>query len=281
MPELPEVETVRRGMAEVLEGAVFRSIEQRRADLRVPFPDRLPDRLAGRRIRNIGRRSKYVLLHLDDGMALVLHLGMSGRILVLAQGESYKPVKHDHLICGFTDGCKFILNDPRRFGMVLLTESAGLENHPAFSAMGPEPLGNGFSGALLKERFAGKKSPVKTALLDQRIVAGLGNIYVCEALYYAGISPQRPAGSLNASETEALAAAIRDVLTRAIEAGGSSLRDYRTADGALGYFQFSFAVYDREGKACPDCSCDVSRTGGIRRIIQGGRSTFFCDRKQQ
>lgn len=281
MPELPEVETVKSGMAQVLEGAVFSDVDQRRPDLRVPFPEKLTDRLIGRRIETIARRAKYVLVYLDNRTVLVIHLGMSGRVLVMNDGRYYKPEKHDHLICGFEDGCKFVLNDPRRFGMVLLIHENEIGNYTAFSKMGPEPLGNEFSGTVLFEKLQGKKSPIKTVLLDQRVVAGLGNIYVCEALYYAGIDPQRPAESLSTDEAENLVSSIRNVLIRAIKAGGSSLKDYRTANGDLGYFQFSFAVYDREGGACPDCSCDVSKTGGIKRIIQGGRSTFYCQEKQK
>lgn len=281
MPELPEVETVRQGLREVIEGAVFSAVEQRRPDLRTPFPDNLPARLQGRRIITIGRRAKYILFTLDDQSVMALHLGMSGRVLVMADGSAYKPAKHDHLVCRFDSGALFVLNDPRRFGMVFMADADDIMRLPAFAKMGPEPLGNGFSGTVLREKLAGRKTPIKTALLDQRIVAGLGNIYVCEALYYAGISPLRAAGALSDDEAEKLVQEIKKVLSRAIKAGGSSLKDYRTASGELGYFQFSFAVYDRAGKACPDCSCDVSRTGGIKRIVQGGRSTFYCDEKQR
>lgn len=280
MPELPEVETVRQGLRDVVEGAVFKNVAQNRPDLRTPFPENLPQRLEGRRILTINRRAKYILFMLDDDTVMALHLGMSGRVLVMKDGADYKPARHDHLVCRFDSGALFVLNDPRRFGMVLMEKADKIMKVPAFTGMGPEPLGNGFSGTVLQEALAGRKTVIKTALLDQRIVAGLGNIYVCEALFHTGISPHRAAGSLNDDEAERLVQEIKKVLRRAIEAGGSSLRDYRTAAGDLGYFQFSFAVYDRAGKACPDCSCDVSRTGGIKRIVQGGRSTFYCDEKQ-
>lgn len=280
MPELPEVETVKRGMEEVLLGDVIEQVDQRRPDLRVPFPEGLKEKLSGRSIDSMTRRAKYILIHLDNGLILVLHLGMSGRVLVLPDGNGYEPVKHDHLILSFQSGAALVLNDPRRFGMVLLLMADELKDHASFKNMGPEPLGNEFSGTILFEKLKGKKTSIKAALLDQRLVAGLGNIYVCEALFYAAIAPVREAMSLTGDETEKLVVAIRSVLNKAIEAGGSSLKDYRTAGGDLGYFQFSFAVYDREGMACPRCDCDVSKTKGVKRIIQGGRSTFYCPEKQ-
>lgn len=287
MPELPEVETVKRGIEQIITGATIKAVNQRRADLRIPFPPELKKRLCGLRVETITRRAKYILLHLSNQTILVLHLGMSGRVLLSQDKDKNKeknkhnPLsKHDHLVLTFNNGATLIFNDPRRFGMVLLIATAEQNTHPAFKNMGPEPLGNRFSAAFLQDRLKNKKTSIKAALLDQKIVAGLGNIYVCEALFYSGIAPQRPAQSLTKSELDTLVQQIRIVLTKAIDAGGSSLKDYRTASGDLGYFQFSFAVYDREGKPCPRCHCDVSTTGGVKRITQSGRSSFYCPRKQ-
>lgn len=281
MPELPEVETVMRGMAAALEGRIIARAEQRVPALRIPFPDHLAEKLAGRTIERFRRRAKYALMYLDDGQVFILHLGMAGRVHLIESGAAYHVQKHDHLVIHCRDGCGFALNDSRRFGMVMLMPEKELESHKAFAGLGPEPLDNMFSGPVLHEALTGKKTPVKNMLLDQSVVAGLGNIYACEALYFSGIHPARPAGALTADETERLAAAIKDVLRRAIAAGGSSLRDYRQADGALGYFQHQFAVYGKAGKACPDCVCDVVKTGGIQKIRQSGRSTFFCPQKQK
>jgi formamidopyrimidine-DNA glycosylase len=278
MPELPEVETVCRGLASSLEGRRLVSVEMRRPDLRVPLPPDLPERLAGRRVEAVGRRAKYIVVRLDDGTALLCHLGMSGRMTV-GRGLG-PPGRHDHVIITVEDGTEVRFNDARRFGLMALAEADALDAHPLLAALGPEPLGNGFDAGVLAGRLAGRRTPIKAALLDQTVVAGIGNIYACEALFRAGISPLRPAATVTGRDAERLVAAIRDVLTAAIEAGGSTLRDYVQASGELGYFQHRFAVYDREGEPCPGCTCDAARTGGILRIIQNNRSTFYCPRHQ-
>lgn len=278
MPELPEVETVRRGLEKALQDARIVHVDVRRAGLRIPFPADLKERLEGRRIERFLRRAKYLWLCLDDGQVLVIHLGMSGRILIT---RAHVPVKHDHLILSFADGQQVVMNDPRRFGMVFLSDRDHVAAHAAFAALGPEPLGNDFSGPVLARKLAGKKVAIKQALLDQRVVSGVGNIYACEALYESGISPLRQAGTLDEAETETLCAAIHDVLTRAIGSGGSSLRDYRQASGELGYFQHDFKVYDKAGDRCSGCDCGAAAGSGITRIIQGGRSTFYCPHRQR
>ena len=280
MPELPEVETVARGLAATLEGHAIVKVQQNRANLRIPFPPNLKMRLEGRRVVHIGRRAKYLLLTLDDGQILVVHLGMSGRFII-RHDPSLPPLAHDHLVLTADDGVVYVLNDPRRFGLVEMVEASRLDEHRLFAGLGPEPLGNAFNGKTLAKAFAGKKTPVKAALLDQRVVAGLGNIYVCEALFRSGISPLRLAGTVKGAMSESLVQSIRQVLDLAIAAGGSSLRDFVHHDGELGYFQHSFTVYDREGKPCLGCTCDVAQTGGIARIVQSGRSTFYCPRKQR
>lgn len=279
MPELPEVETVRRGLAPFFEGRVLQRVAQRRPDLRRPFPEDFERRLTGRRVTAARRRAKYMLWDLDDGWSLIIHLGMSGR-MVLGDAWPQAPGPHDHVIFAADSGKTVIFSDPRRFGLMDLAETARLGEHPLFADLGPEPLGNEFSGPVLAARLQGRKSPLKTVLLDQKTVAGLGNIYVAEALFIAGLHPARLAAEVTAQEAERLAAAVRAVLERAIAAGGSSLRDYVQADGELGYFQHDFAVYDREGRACGACDCDVTATGGVRRIVQAGRSTFYCPQRQ-
>jgi formamidopyrimidine-DNA glycosylase len=251
-----------------------------RADLRAPFPEALPARLIGRRIVRIGRRAKYLLLMLDDGMALVVHLGMSGRFII-RHDPALALLRHDHLALTTENGAVHVLNDPRRFGLVALVDADKMETHPLFAALGPEPLDAGFNGRTLAAALAGRETPIKSALLDQRTVAGLGNIYVCEALFRAGVSPLRQASSISAARAARLAGAIRRVLEEAIAAGGSSLRDFVHHDGELGYFQHHFAVYDREGEACPGCACDIAKTGGVARVVQSGRSSFYCPRKQR
>jgi formamidopyrimidine-DNA glycosylase len=280
MPELPEVETIRRGLALRLEGRRLARVEQRRPDLRRALPPDLPARLTGRRIARLDRRAKYLLIHLEDGPVLLLHLGMSGRMVLGGPGDG-PPDRHDHFILETDDGAVVRFNDARRFGHIDLVEPGGLDSHPLLQALGPEPLGNAFSGPVLAEALRGKATPIKAALLDQRVVAGLGNIYVSESLFWAGISPRRLARTVQGERAERLAAAIRRVLREAISAGGSSLRDYVQASGELGYFQHRFAVYDRQGRPCPGCDCDMARTGGIRRIVQAGRSTFYCPRRQR
>lgn len=282
MPELPEVETVRRGLAPHLEGRVLARVELRRPNLRIPFPAGFCGRLTGRRVTALRRRAKYLLAHLDDGGVLLVHLGMSGRMLIDAgtADSGAPPGKHDHVLFETDAGVRVVFNDARRFGLMDLTDEAGLDAHPMLRVLGPEPLGNGFSGPVLAERLAGRGSPIKTVLLDQAVVAGLGNIYVCESLFGAGINPMRPASSVTAAESDRLAATIRAVLERAIAAGGSSLKDYRQASGELGYFQHQFAVYGREGEECPVCAAAGRPGVTIRRVVQAGRSTFFCPQCQ-
>ncbi len=275
MPELPEVETIRRGLALRISGRRIVRAELRRPDLRRPFPPMLAARLKGARIGALSRRGKYLLIELDDTGLLLLHLGMSGRIT--AGGPEIPEAKHDHVVLSLDDGTVVRLNDPRRFGTLDYLARGTEAVHPLLAGMGPEPLEPGFDGAYLDRALAGKLTPIKAALLDQRIVAGLGNIYVCEALYRAGLSPRRLAATVTGARAARLAAAIREILGEAIEAGGSSLRDYVQANGELGYFQHRWAVYGKEGEPCPGCNC----AEGVRRIVQSGRSTFFCARRQR
>jgi formamidopyrimidine-DNA glycosylase len=278
MPELPEVETVRRGLAPVMEGRVILAAEARRPNLRWPLPRDLGPRLAGVRVEALERRSKYLLARLDSGETLILHLGMSGRLLVSgAQVGAFHhdlatPGKHDHVVIDMEGGARITFNDARRFGALDLcpTERVGL--HPLLAGLGPEPLGAEFDADRLAARLAGRFTPVKAVLLDQKAVAGLGNIYVCEALWRAGVSPLLLAGEVTAQESARLVGAIRETLTEAIAAGGSSLKDYRQADGELGYFQHAFAVYGREGLPCLRPGCG----GEVARAVQSGRSSFFC-----
>lgn len=279
MPELPEVETVRRALAARLVGRRIVSVETRRPDLRSALPRDLAGRLEGRCVARIERRAKYLLIALDDGAVVIVHLGMSGRLLL--HDDAPKPGPHDHVILGADDGTSVYFNDARRFGLLTLTDAKGLAGHPLLKDLGLEPLDEGFNAAALAKLLAGRKTSIKAALMDQGIVAGLGNIYVCESLFGAGVSPRRRAGSLGRGRAASLTAAIKDVLARAIAAGGATLRDHRRPDGELGYFQHDFTVYGREGEACPGCDCKPAKTGGIRRIVQGGRSTFYCPRRQR
>ncbi|MEY4880049.1 MAG: hypothetical protein RJB62_1518 [Pseudomonadota bacterium] len=286
MPELPEVETVRRGLIPALEGRVLARVETRRADLRVPFSPRFEQRLTGRRVTDLRRRAKYILLDTDGPDTLVIHLGMSGRITLCAGGLSESPGRfhhpvlrnsdghdpHDHVVMETDHGIRIVYNDHRRFGLMVLVPTNELDSHPLFKNMGPEPLEDAFTGAVLSAVLKGKRTPIKSALLDQRVVAGLGNIYVCEALYRARISPQRLASTVAGVRAERLVPEIKSVLREAIEAGGSSLRDYAHTDGELGYFQHHFAVYDRLGAPCLTPKC----RGKIRRLVQAGRSTWYC-----
>jgi len=281
MPELPEVETVRRGLEPVLAGARLTRVRQNRPDLRFPFPDRFPDRLEGATVLAVQRRAKYLLVPLSTGETWVTHLGMTGRFTLdgdqLGEFETAAPSvgKHEHMsLAADTDGrlTRIGFADARRFGFMGLIASDAVEAHPWFAAIGPEPLGNAFSATHLAEAFRGKAQNIKVSLLDQRNVAGLGNIYVCEALWRAGISPTLPAGRVSRPRLEALTVAIRDVLTEAIAAGGSTLRDFANAEGGQGYFQHAFDVYGREAR---DCRRDPAHPV-IRRIVQGGRSTFYC-----
>lgn len=283
MPELPEVETVRRGLQPVLEGARLSRVEQRRPDLRFAFPDGFVQRLTGATITALERRAKYLLARLDRGDTLVMHLGMTGRFEIDEPGGPrqrpgdfvHAPAsdpKHAHVLFMTEAGATVTYSDPRRFGFMGLVETARLDQHPWFSAMGPEPLGPDFDAGVLVTAFKGRKQTAKTLLLDQRVVAGLGNIYVCEALHRSGISPIKPAALISKAKIKILTVAIKDVLAEAIEAGGSTLRDYAGADGALGYFQHTFRAYGREGEPCVTPSCG----GVIERTVQAGRSTFFC-----
>jgi len=288
MPELPEVETVRRGLAPAMIGARFESIDQRRPDLRFPFPADFAARLTGRRIEALGRRAKYLLADLDDGQVLVMHLGMSGSFRIEARegatllGTYYydtsKDPAHDHVVFDLSSGARIVYNDPRRFGFMQIIARAEIAEHALFKNVGLEPLGNELDGEVLARLFAGKTAPLKAALLDQTLVAGLGNIYVCEALHRAGLSPRRAAGTLARKDGRAtdrahvLARVIREVLEEALAAGGSTLRDHRLTDGTLGYFQHTFRVYDREGEACRRDGCG----GRVKRIVQSGRASFYC-----
>ncbi|HSV03640.1 MAG TPA: bifunctional DNA-formamidopyrimidine glycosylase/DNA-(apurinic or apyrimidinic site) lyase [Phenylobacterium sp.] len=282
MPELPEVETVRGGLAPVLEGRRLARVEARRPDLRFPLPENFVQALTGARVERLERRAKYLLARLDREDTLVMHLGMSGRFEIAGRRGVDRPgefrfaaepdPKHAHVLFETDAGTKITYFDPRRFGYMALVNTATLGLHPWFAGLGPEPLSEAFDAAHLARAFAGRKQGPKTLLLDQRIVAGLGNIYVCEALHRARISPFRAAGRISRPRLARLVEAIKAVLAEAIAAGGSSLRDYAQADGALGYFQHRFRVYDREGRPCPNAGCD----GVIARRTQAGRSSFYC-----
>jgi formamidopyrimidine-DNA glycosylase len=288
MPELPEVETVRRGLQPAMEGARITKVEARRGDLRWPLPPDFAQRLTGKTVRGLGRRAKYLLADLSSGDVLLMHLGMSGSFRVLCDGEhkataSYhhekpKSFAHDHVVFHMSNGAVVTFNDPRRFGSMKIVARDTLDDEPLLRALGPEPLGNAFDAAMLARACKGKKTSLKAALLDQHVVAGLGNIYVCEALHRAHLAPKRQAstiasrGGVPNARAERLVEGIKNVLNDAIKAGGSSLRDHRRTDGELGLFQHKFRVYDREGKTCPTPGCK----GTIKRIVQTGRSTFFC-----
>ncbi|HLH97766.1 MAG TPA: bifunctional DNA-formamidopyrimidine glycosylase/DNA-(apurinic or apyrimidinic site) lyase [Xanthobacteraceae bacterium] len=287
MPELPEVETVKRGLEPVMDGARFERVEARRQDLRWPLPGDFVARLEGKTVRGLGRRAKYITVDLSSGEVLLIHLGMSGSFRVTQDGSERRAGKyhhqhdqhltHDHVVFHMSSGARISFNDPRRFGSMKLVAREALDAEPLLRALGPEPLGDEFDAALLARACGGKKTSLKAALSDQRVVAGLGNIYVCEALWRAKLSPKRRASTIATrsgvpnERAQALVEAIRHVLNEAIQAGGSSLRDHKRTDGELGMFQHHFAVYDRESERCP------RRDGGIvKRIVQGGRSTFFC-----
>ena len=278
MPELPEVETVRRGLTPAMEGAVIMRADVNRPDLRWPFPPDMAGRLTGQTVLRLRRRSKYILIDLSSAETLLVHLGMSGRMLVsgdpLGQFTHEHPSKkkHDHVVLHMGNGARVTFNDPRRFGAMDLLATATADQHKLLAVLGPEPLGNDFNETHLIDAFAGKNTPVKSALLDQRIVAGLGNIYVCEALFRSQISPARKAGRISHQRVARLVPIVREVLKEAIDAGGSSLRDFRQADGELGYFQHRFDVYGREGEPCRTAGCNKQ----ISRIVQSGRSSFYC-----
>jgi formamidopyrimidine-DNA glycosylase len=286
MPELPEVETVRLGLLPAVEGHVLTRVRANRADLRVAFPSGFIERLTGRVVSHVRRRAKYLLLDLDSGETLIVHLGMSGRLTIHGVKASVSPGafhhkgaqdgsgegKHDHVVFETEEGTRIVFTDHRRFGLMALALTSQLDSDKLFEGLGPEPLDDAFTPAVLSAKLKGKRTPIKAALLDQRVVAGLGNIYACEALFRARISPKRLATTVAGERTRRLVPAIKAVLRAAIDAGGSSLRDYARANGELGYFQHHFAVYDREGEPCPGRNCK----GKIKRIVQGGRSTFYC-----
>lgn len=278
MPELPEVETVCRGLALHMEGRRVERLDLNRPDLRVPLPPGLKAKVEGKRVARIARRAKYILVHIEDGGVLIIHLGMSGRMVVSPAGIApAPPERHDHVVFAMEGGAVIRFNDARRFGLMEYASDAALAEHPLLATLGPEPLGNEFNGPALAAALARKITPIKAALLDQRIVAGLGNIYVSESLYWAGLSPRRVAATVTGGRAERLVNSVREVLTRAIAAGGSSLRDYVQASGELGYFQHQWAVYGRENERCPECDC----AGAIKRIVQAGRSTFYCAKRQR
>jgi formamidopyrimidine-DNA glycosylase len=279
MPELPEVETVCRGLAKVLPGQAIHAVKLNRGDMRVPFPPEL-GRIAGSKVTSIDRRAKYILIRLDDGRTMIIHLGMSGRLLIHDDNKKYVPNKHDHMILQMDNGVDIVFNDPRRFGLVVLAKTKEVAQHKLFVHLGPEPLEKTFSEAYLADKIKSKKIAIKLAIMDQQVVVGVGNIYASEALFMAGIDPRRPANTLKPAEIKKLVAAIKEVLKKAIKAGGSSLRDYVQTDGELGYFQHQFAVYDKEGQKCQGCTCNIKKTGGVQRITQGARSTFYCPVKQ-
>jgi len=293
MPELPEVETVRRGLAEVMEGRRVELVEVRRHDLRIPVPDDFALRLKGRTLEKLGRRAKYLVGEFDDGTVLLAHLGMSGRMIIETPDDGVRGSpenrpgnfvhdpgnhgRHEHIVFHVGNGTVVRFSDPRRFGLMTLTDRDSFAGHKLIRHLGPEPTGEDFTGPVLAARLKGKHTPIKAALLDQRVVAGVGNIYACEALYAAGLSPRRQASTVQGRRADRLAAAVREVLGEAIAAGGSSLRDHVAPTGELGYFQHSFKVYGRTGEPCPGCDCGQS----VQRVVQSGRSTFYCAKRQR
>jgi len=274
MPELPEVEIVKRGLEEAVLGSHIKSLVFNRPNIRIPLPQDLPAALTGQKIEQLIRRGKYIICLAENGHGFILHLGMSGVVKIIPASEAYIPAKHDHVVFEMVGGGHVVFNDPRRFGFLKATHRDSWARDDSFAVMGPEPLGNDFSGEILAQALQNRKGPIKTALLDQKVVAGVGNIYACEALFMSGISPKRVASSIQSKRAEKLAAAIVEVLRKAIESGGSSLKDYYHADGSLGYFQHQFKVYDREGDM-------IEGQYPVRRIVQSGRSTFYCPAKQR
>jgi formamidopyrimidine-DNA glycosylase len=279
MPELPEVETVRRGLVPKLVGRRIARLTQRRRDLRVPLPPKFAQRVEGRTVRAIDRRAKYLLVRLDDGQTLIAHLGMSGRMTLhdATSAAEHPFERHDHVVIETDEGWQVRFNDARRFGLMLLVADEAVPKHKLFKGLGPEPLEAAFDGPALAARLTGRRTPIKAALLDQKTLVGVGNIYACEALFLAGISPKRSAHTVQGERADRLVAAIKDVLNRSIHDGGSTLRDHVQPDGELGYFQTRFKVYDRENALCPTPSCGKP----VRRVVQSGRSTFYCTRCQR
>ncbi|MEQ1753972.1 MAG: bifunctional DNA-formamidopyrimidine glycosylase/DNA-(apurinic or apyrimidinic site) lyase [Micropepsaceae bacterium] len=282
MPELPEVETVRQGLLPVFEGRRFKRVIARRRDLRFPLPEKFAERLTGRSVKKLTRRAKYILAHLDDGEILIMHLGMSGRFSIEGSNVStFKHAtprndKHDHIIFETDGGVRVTFTDHRRFGMMDLFQADKIDTYKYLALLGPEPLTGAFSSATLEKALAGKRTPIKSALLDQRVVAGLGNIYVCEALFRAGICPTRNASTIHGDPSHKLVSEIKAVLREAIKSGGSTLRDYKKTSGELGYFQTKFRVYGRAGEPCLRRGCG----GEVIRVVQSGRSTFYCPKCQ-
>jgi len=274
MPELPEVETVRRGLVPKLVGRRIVRLVQRRRDLRVPLPGKFAQRVEGRTVRAIDRRAKYLLLRLDDGNTLIAHLGMSGRMTLhdATSAAEHPFERHDHVVFETDEGWQVRFNDARRFGLMLLAADDAVPKHKLFKGLGPEPLDEAFDGAALASRLKGRKTPIKAALLDQKTLVGVGNIYACEALFLAGISPRRSAHTVQGDRADRLVAAIKRVLLRSIDDGGSTLRDHVQPGGELGYFQTRFNVYDRAGIVCPTPACGKL----VKRLVQSGRSTFYC-----
>ena len=279
MPELPEVETVRRGLIPKLVGRRIVRLIQRRRDLRVPMPAKFAERVEGRTVRAIDRRAKYLLLRLDDGNTLIVHLGMSGRMTLhdAASAAEHPFGRHDHVVIETDEGWQVRFNDARRFGLVLLVADSDVAQHKLFKGLGPEPLDDAFDGAELARRLKGRKTPIKAALLDQKTLVGVGNIYACEALFLAGLSPKRSAHLVQGERADRLVAAIKQVLLRSIDDGGSTLRDHVQPGGELGYFQTRFKVYDRAGAPCSTRDCGKL----VKRLVQAGRSTFYCARCQR
>ena len=274
MPELPEVETVRRGLVPRLVGHRIVRLIQRRRDLRLPLPGKFARRVEGRTVQAIDRRAKYLLIRLDDGQTLIAHLGMSGRMTLhdAASAAEHPFQRHDHIVLETDEGWQVRFNDARRFGLMLLAPSNTVQRHKLFKGLGPEPLDDTFDGPALARRLEGRRTPIKAALLDQKTLVGIGNIYACEALFLAGISPRRSAHTVQGERADRLVAALKQVLLRSIDDGGSTLRDHVQPGGELGYFQTRFKVYDREGAVCPTRSCGKT----VRRLVQSGRSTFYC-----
>lgn len=278
MPELPEVETVRQGLRPVLEGRTLTHVRANRPDLRFPLPKGMAETMTGRRVISVDRRAKFLLVRLEGGLVFILHLGMSGRVLIFREPPPPEE-KHDHIVMQTDEGVTIRYNDARRFGSADLVGDNALHQHSMLASLGPEPLGGEFSPPVFEAALRGKNTPIKAALLDQRVVAGIGNIYACEALFRSGISPKRLSKTIKGSRAERLTNAIKQVLREAIEAGGSTLRDHRVPNGELGYFQHTFRVYDREGEPCVQCHQDAGRL--VKRIVQSGRSTFYCTHCQR
>lgn len=281
MPELPEVETVVRALAHEISGQTIERTQVRSAKLRTPISPALAKRIRGARIGNVTRRAKYILVGLDNGLTLLLHLGMSGVVRVFAEGDTVPPLdRHDHLKIKFSSGKTLVFRDPRRFGILALYPSETVADSKELSCLGPEPFAKDLTPPKFLQRLCLRRGAIKQVIMDQTLLVGVGNIYASEALFYAGIHPARPACEISAQEASALLAAIRKVLRAAIAAGGSTLRNYRRTDGEIGGFQDGFAVYDREGMPCPGCTCSLKKTGGVQKIVQGGRSSFYCPVRQ-